>query len=77
MTWFAHRRADGSVASLHQEIQPGYAEEPLADNHPDVLPFFALRAKPKSEIEKLIDALTDEGIVPSGKRQRLKDAVKS
>lgn len=27
--WYVHRRDDGSIASFHQEVQPGYAEEPV------------------------------------------------
>jgi hypothetical protein len=26
-TWYVHRRADGSIASAHEEPQAGYAEE--------------------------------------------------
>lgn len=32
MTWYVHRRQDGSIASAHQEMQPGYAEEALKDD---------------------------------------------
>lgn len=28
--WYVHRRADGSIASIHEEPQPGYAEEAVA-----------------------------------------------
>lgn len=31
MIWFVHRRQDNSIASAHEEIQPGYAEEALDD----------------------------------------------
>lgn len=30
-SWYVHRRADGSIASAHEEPQPGYAEEALDD----------------------------------------------
>jgi hypothetical protein len=40
MTWYAHR-AGGTLASLHREIQPSYAEEALADDHPEVAAFLA------------------------------------
>lgn len=29
MTRYVHRRPDGAIASVHQELQPGYAEEAL------------------------------------------------
>ena len=25
--WYVHRREDGTIASAHEEMQPGYAEE--------------------------------------------------
>jgi hypothetical protein len=29
--WYVHRRANNSISSAHQQIQPGYAEEALDD----------------------------------------------
>ena len=37
--WYVHRREDGSIASAHEEPQPGYAEEALDETVPD-LAFF-------------------------------------
>lgn len=37
-TWYVHRRADGSVASAHQEARPGYAEEALDQSSADLAP---------------------------------------
>lgn len=31
MIWYVHRRQDGSIASAHAELQPGYATEALDD----------------------------------------------
>lgn len=30
-TWYVHRREDGSIASAHEELQLGYAEESLEE----------------------------------------------
>lgn len=46
MTWFVHRRLDNSIASLHRELQSGYAEESLADNAAEVITFLALNPPP-------------------------------
>lgn len=35
MIWYAHRREDGTIASVHEELQEGYAEEPIADTSPE------------------------------------------
>jgi len=37
-TWYVHRRSDGSVASAHQEVRPGYAEEALDQSSADLAP---------------------------------------
>lgn len=34
--WYVHRRADGTIASAHEEVQPGYAEEALDDTAPEL-----------------------------------------
>lgn len=36
MTWYVHRRGDGSIASAHAEPQPGYAEEEVEDTDADL-----------------------------------------
>lgn len=40
MTWFVHRKDDGSIAFLGREAQKGYNEEALADNDPAIVAFF-------------------------------------
>ena len=39
--WYVHRRADGSIASAHEEPQPGYAEEAVAETAPALQALFA------------------------------------
>lgn len=34
--WYVHRRQDGTIASAHEEPQPGYAEEALDDATPEL-----------------------------------------
>lgn len=36
MTWYVHRRGDGSIASAHSEIRPGYAEEAVDESNPEL-----------------------------------------
>jgi hypothetical protein len=36
MIWYVHRRGDGSIASAHSELRPGYAEEEVADTDPEL-----------------------------------------
>lgn len=43
MTWYVHRRDDGTVASAHRTLQTDYAEEALPDNATEIL---ALQAPP-------------------------------
>lgn len=76
MTWYAHRRADNSIASLHRDIQPGYAEEALADNAPEVTAFLspspqdaALSQLRQNDafmfraLEVLVDVLLSKGVI--------------
>lgn len=46
--WFAHRRKDGSIASVHEEIQPGYAEEKVDPESDEVM---AIRCPPTDYIQ--------------------------
>jgi len=60
---FVERDENGQVKGLYACLQPGYAEEELADDHPDVVAYRqALEdAKnappPKTELEKRLEAL--------------------
>lgn len=42
-TWYAHRRDDGTIASIHQEPQEGYAEEMLVEGESADLDEFIAR----------------------------------
>lgn len=45
--WYVHRRANGSIASIHGEPQDGYTDaEPLADDHPSIVAFLATAFPP-------------------------------
>lgn len=45
--WYVRRNADGTIASAHEEIQVGYAEEALDDNGEELGAwFFASRNRP-------------------------------
>ena len=38
--WYVHRRDDGEIASAHEELQPGYAEEGLDDaTNPEIVAY--------------------------------------
>jgi hypothetical protein len=43
MTWWVWRDGGGAVKGCFRARQPGYAEEELADSHPDVMAFLAPR----------------------------------
>lgn len=47
MIWYVRRREDGSIASAHQEPQPGYAEEALEESHPDFAAYKASWVEPE------------------------------
>lgn len=38
---FIERDGGGAIKGVYRQRQPGYAEEELADDHPDVLAFHA------------------------------------
>lgn len=39
MTWYVHRNTDGSLASAHRDLMPGYNDEALADTDPAIVAF--------------------------------------
>lgn len=41
MIWYVARRDDGTIASAHEEPQPGYAEEALEDAAGELAAWFA------------------------------------
>lgn len=75
MTWYVHRRGDGSIASAHREKQRGYAEERLADDHPDIV---ALQRVGQDARAQRIDALADgAGAVTRAEMNALKAALRA
>lgn len=64
MTWFVKRREDGSIASAHRAPQPGYAEQALADDHPDIVAMLAA-AQPAARVDpdELAAALKRKGVL--------------
>jgi hypothetical protein len=59
--WYAHRREDGSVASIHEELQPDYAEEAIDSASPELALFFAPRIPQEVTAAQLIRALDQLG----------------
>lgn len=63
MTMFVERDAIGSVKGVYANPQPGYAEEELSDDHPDVVAFrhpAPTVALVKAEAERRILAIMPE-----------------
>lgn len=56
--WYVHRRRDGTIASAHQELRPGYAEEVVEDSAPELA---AILNPPVARLSRLVIArrLTD------------------
>jgi hypothetical protein len=71
VTLYVHRRKDGSVASAHQEIQPGYAEEPIAEDSPE-LDVFKPKAPEPSRLDRLLARLVAKGVITSAEADSLK-----
>lgn len=51
--WYVHRRADGVIASAHEEMQPDYATEALDDASGELADWFAKAYAPPTPEEKL------------------------
>lgn len=58
-TWYVHRRDDNSIASAHGEPQPGYAEEALEDNDPEMAAYLGLVARSPTASKESSDALIE------------------
>ncbi len=62
MTWYVRRRGDGSIASAHGTRQPGYAEEALPDDHPEIIALLAsAQPQPALTADALAEALRKKG----------------
>lgn len=54
---FVERDQAGKVKGLYANRQPGYAEEELADNHPEVIEFRT--PKPPPPVKDIVDLIND------------------
>jgi hypothetical protein len=81
-SFFVHRRADGTIASAHEEMQPGYAEEIVDLAAPGMEIFrpppayIALRRAAYPSIGDQLDAIWKGGQARD-EMKALIDAVKS
>lgn len=59
MTVYVHRRGDNTIASVHADLQPDYAEEALADDDPELVAWRAanLAPAPTPTIEQKLESL--------------------
>jgi F420-dependent methylenetetrahydromethanopterin dehydrogenase len=64
MNVFVERRA-GVVMGVYAMRQPGYAEEELADDHPDIVAYVAPKPAPPTPAtaEQLLKALAKKGVI--------------
>ncbi len=76
MSVFVERKA-GIVAGVYANPQPGYAEEAIDDEHPDIVAFRTPPALPPNPFERLMDALDAEGAIPPGKAAAIKARLKA
>ena len=64
-------RIDGVIVSVNNRPQPGFAEEALPADHPDVVAYLT-RPVPPGPYEELLDALDEvAGGLPAGGRAKL------
>jgi hypothetical protein len=62
MTFFVRRRLDGSIASVHQNLRAGYAEEELADDNAELIAVMAaIKGPTPLTVEALAAALEKKG----------------
>lgn len=58
-TVYAERAQDGTIKGLYARRQPGYAEEALDEDHPDVVAFRAPRPKGYVLARDILDKFSD------------------
>lgn len=68
---YVHRRKDGSIASAHQEKQPGYAEEEIADGSPE-LDVFKPKAPAPDRLDRVLARLVAKGVLSAAEADALK-----
>ena len=62
MTWFVNRRDDGTIAAAFQRRRPGYAEEALPDDDPEIIALLSGAVPPPIlTVESLAEALRKKG----------------
>ena len=59
---YVERDAQGKVKGVYGPKQPGYAEEELADDHPDILAFRTALTAPRTNGRTVAQKLASIGI---------------
>jgi hypothetical protein len=72
MIFFVHRREDGSIASVHEIRQPGYAEEGISDKNPELIDLIKPKPAVPDKPDRLIDLLVEKGVLTSKDSEDLK-----
>ena len=57
--WYVRRREDGSIASAHQEPQPGYADEPVDEQASELTPLLRPVKAPPVDFGSLAGEIKD------------------
>lgn len=60
--WYVRRREDGSIASAHQEPQPGYADEPVDEQASELTPLLRPVKAPPVDFGTEEHDMADDGV---------------